>query len=41
MALKGLNRFPDALECFRESYRLLPASEQPSYFGEYLSLIHI
>jgi len=35
MALKGLNRFPDALDCFRESYRLLPASEQPSYFVEY------
>ena len=39
MALKGLNRFPDALECFRESYRLLPASEQPSYFGEYNKVI--
>jgi len=39
MALKGLNRFPDALECFRESYRLLPASERPSYFGEYNKVI--
>jgi tetratricopeptide (TPR) repeat protein len=39
MALKGLNRFPDALDCFRESYRLLPASEQPSYFGEYNKVI--
>ena len=39
MALKGLNRFPDALECFRESYQLLPASEQPSYFGEYNKVI--
>ena len=39
MALKGLNRFPDALDCFRESYWLLPASEQPSYFGEYNKVI--
>ena len=39
MALKGLNRFPDALDCFRESYRLLTASEQPSYFGEYNKVI--
>ena len=39
MALKGFNRFPDALDCFRESYRLLPASEQPSYFGEYNKVI--
>ncbi len=39
MALKGLNRFPDALDCFRESYWLLPSSEQPSYFGEYNKVI--
>jgi len=39
MALKGLNRFPDALDYFHESYRLLPESEQPSYYGEYNKVI--
>ena len=39
MALKGLNRFPEALQCFRESYWLLPESERTSHFDEFNKVI--
>jgi len=39
MLLKGLNRFPEALQCFRESYWLLPESERTSHFDEFNKVI--